>query len=134
MALNGVSPEAVKGASPIEIPVTNILATFVANAGPQILTSRMRERLKEYLIDYIAVTLAASHSSDSTVAICNAVQALGGQTGSSTVLGKGKLFTPQYAGLLNAALGHSLDFDDTYAPGTLHAGVTAIAAGLTQAE
>lgn len=134
MAPNGVSPDAAKGMTSTEIPVTNILATFVANAGPQILTNRMREALKEYLVDYIAVTLAASHSSDSTVAICNAVKALGGETGSSTVLGKGKTYTPQYAGLLNAALGHSLDFDDTYAPGTLHAGVTAIAAALTQAE
>lgn len=40
----------------------------------------------------------------------------------------------QYAALLNAAFAHSLDFDDTYANGTLHAGVTAISAALTQAE
>lgn len=134
MASNGASSPASNGLKPTEIPVTNILARFVANAGPEMLTDKIRDRLKEYLVDFIAVTLAASHSSDSTVAICNAVKALGGQAGSSTVLGKGKSFTPQYAGLLNAALGHSLDFDDTYAKGTLHAGVTAIGAGLTQAE
>jgi len=133
MASNGTaSQNGVVDAA--EIPVTSILARFVANASPRLLTDKIRERLKEYLVDFIAVTLAASHSSDSTVPICNAVKALGGQAGSSTVLGLGKSFTPQYAGLLNAALGHSLDFDDTYAKGTLHAGVTAIAAGLTQAE
>lgn len=114
--------------------MTSILVDFVANARTEWLTQLVRDRLKEYILDYIGVTLAASRSSDSTEPIYHAVQALGGTTGSSTVLGKGRTFTPQYAGLLNAALGHSLDFDDTYAKGTLHAGVTAIAAGLTQAE
>lgn len=115
-------------------PVTSIFSSFAANVDTNLLTEEIRKSLKEYILDYIGVTIAASNSSDSTISIHNAVQALGGQTGSSTVLGKGKSFTPQFAGLLNAALGHSLDFDDTYAPGTLHAGVTAIAAGLTQAE
>lgn len=41
---------------------------------------------------------------------------------------------PQYASLLNSAFGHSLDFDDTYADGTLHAGITTISAAMTQAE
>ncbi|KAK6382761.1 hypothetical protein LTS17_003430 [Exophiala oligosperma] len=116
-------------------PVTKILASFVADADPSTyLTPRVRDRLKEYILDFIGVTLAAGSTSDSTPSFLQAVTALGGRTGSSTVLGQGKHFTPQYAGLLNAALGHSLDFDDTYAKGTLHAGVTAIAAGLTQAE
>ncbi|KIX06132.1 uncharacterized protein Z518_04106 [Rhinocladiella mackenziei CBS 650.93] len=119
---------------PDDIPATSIFANFVANADTNALSREIRGRLKEYIVDFIGVTLAASYSSDSTFSICNAVKSLGGQTGSYTVLGKGKSFTPQYAGLLNAALGHSLDFDDTYAKGTLHAGVTAIAAGLTQAE
>lgn len=129
------SVNGVNGApSAKDIPVTAIFADFVANARTESLSSALRDRLKEYIVDYIGVSLAASQSSDSTEPICNAVKALGGNVGSCTVLGKGKSFTPQYAGLLNAALGHSLDFDDTYAKGTLHAGVTAIAAGLTQAE
>ncbi|KIY01628.1 uncharacterized protein Z520_03180 [Fonsecaea multimorphosa CBS 102226] len=120
---------------PGDIPVTSIFSNFVANASTEDLTPHIRGRLKEYIIDFIGVTLAASHASESTVPFCNAVKALGGQNnGSCTVLGKGKSYTPQYAGLLNATLGHSLDFDDTYAKGTLHAGVTAIGAGLTQAE
>lgn len=41
---------------------------------------------------------------------------------------------PQYAALLNSAFGHSLDFDDTYAEGTLHAGISTISAAMTQAE
>ncbi|EXJ95564.1 hypothetical protein A1O1_00686 [Capronia coronata CBS 617.96] len=128
-------PNGVNGTTkPTEIPVTSIFSNFVAHVQPDVMTSPIRERLKEYILDYIGVTLAASHSSDSTEPICNAVKALGGQTGTCTVIGKGKGYTPAYAGLLNATLGHTLDFDDTYAKGTLHAGVTAIGAGLTQAE
>ncbi|OCT53930.1 MmgE/PrpD family protein [Cladophialophora carrionii] len=124
-------------------PVTEILASFVADAPSHIaeyLTPQVRSRLKEYILDYIGVTLAATQSCDSTPAFLAAVKALGGHSSSSTgpdactVLGVGKSYTPQYAGLLNAALGHSLDFDDTYAKGTLHAGVTAIAAAFAQAE
>lgn len=52
-----------------------------------------------------------------------------------TVIGTGAPhFLPHYAGLLNATFAHSLDFDDTYAEGTLHAGVTSISAALAQAE
>ena len=131
--INGGANHTTNGHSSIP-PVTRIFSNFTANADTKLLTDQIRASTKEYIIDYIGVTIAASHSSDSTVSICNAVQALGGQKGACTVLGKGKTFTPQFAGLLNAALGHSLDFDDTYAPGTLHAGVTSIAAGLTQAE
>lgn len=120
--------------TPGEIPVTRLFAHFVATARTEALTDQVRQRLKEYILDYIGVSLAAARSSDSTVPFLHAVKALGGETGSCTVLGRGKSYTPQYAGFLNAALGHSLDFDDTYAKGTLHAGVTAIGAGLTQAE
>ncbi len=123
-----------------DIPqVTDIFASFVCTAPshPEYLTQTLRSRLKEYLLDYIGVTLAASHTSDSTPSFLSAVKALGGESKGSeacTVLGVGRQYTPQYAALLNAALGHSLDFDDTYAKGTLHAGVTAISAGLTQYE
>ncbi|KIW73087.1 hypothetical protein PV04_01232 [Phialophora macrospora] len=121
-------------------PVTEILASFVADAPSHVseyLTPQVRSRLKEYMLDYIGVTLAATQSCESTPAFLAAVKALGGHSAGQdacTVLGVGKAYTRQYAGLLNAALGHSLDFDDTYAKGTLHAGVTAIAAGLAQAE
>ena len=53
---------------------------------------------------------------------------------SATVLTHGRRFTAPSAALLNATFGHSLDFDDTYAAGTLHAGVTVISAALAQVE
>lgn len=123
------------------IPATHLLASFTANATPSQLTPELREKVKEVVLDYIGVTIGALSHADSTVPIYNAIAALQGPSvtkatpGVCTVIGQGEPhFLPQYAGLLNAAFGHSLDFDDTYAAGTLHAGVTSIAAALAQAE
>src|ERR1700712_5694090 len=86
-------------------PVTSIFASFVANGTTTYLTPHIRSRLKEFILDYIGVTLAAAHTSDSTPSFLNAVKALGGETtahDACTVLGVGRSFTPQYAALLNA--------------------------------
>ncbi|TKA34849.1 hypothetical protein B0A54_14062 [Friedmanniomyces endolithicus] len=119
------------------IPATHLLASFAANAQTTHLTAALRTKVKEVLLDFIGVTVGALTHADSTVPILTAITALQGPTvtatspGVCTVLAQGEpRFLKQYAGLLNAALGHSLDFDDTYAPGTLHAGVTAISAAL----
>lgn len=120
-----------------EIPVTKLLAAFVANATTKQLTAPIREKVKEVVIDYIGVVVGALDNADSSEPIYKAIVALqgDGNAGKCTVLGKGAPHVlPQYAGLLNSAFGHSMDFDDTHAEGTLHAGVTAISASMTQAE
>lgn len=120
-----------------QIPSTSLLAGFVADATTKQLTPALREKVKEVLVDYVGVVVGALDNADSTEPIYKAILALQGQgvTGNCTVLAKGKAhMLPQYAGLLNSAFGHSMDFDDTYAPGTLHAGVTAISAAMTQSE
>ena len=118
-------------------PVTKLLAAFVAGARPEHLTQELRDKVKEVLIDFVGVIIGALNNADSTEPIYKAIVALQGpgNNGSCTVIAKGKPhMLPQYAGLLNSAFGHSLDFDDTYAPGTVHAGVTSVSAALTQAE
>ncbi|KAM0720810.1 hypothetical protein Q7P37_003095 [Cladosporium fusiforme] len=119
------------------IAVTKLLASFVADAQTGQLTQELREKIKEVLIDFVGVVVGALDNAESTDHIYKAIIALqgSGNSGNCSVLAKGKPhLLPQYAGLLNSAFGHSLDFDDTYAPGTLHAGVTAISAALAQAE
>ncbi|KAH8698860.1 2-methylcitrate dehydratase [Talaromyces proteolyticus] len=117
-----------------DIPVTKIFAEFIASVKPDVLSDALITQLKDYIIDYVGVTVAAAHDWESTESIYRGILALGATGGSNTVILKGQNFQPQFAGLLNATLGHSMDFDDTYAQGTLHAGVSAISAGLTQAE
>ncbi|KAK4501947.1 hypothetical protein PRZ48_007757 [Zasmidium cellare] len=120
-----------------EVPVTKIFASFVADASTKQLTPDLRTKIKEVIIDYIGVVVGGMKYAESSEPIYNAVVALQGKgnRGNSTVLGKGKPhMLPQYAALLNSAFGHSWDFDDTYADGVLHAGITAISASMTQAE
>ena len=120
-----------------EIPVTKLIASFISNAAINQLTPTLREKVKEVLIDYIGVVVGALEHADSSEPIYKAIVALQGQgnSGPCTVLGKGvPHMLLQYAGLLNSAFGHSMDFDDTHAEATLHAGVTAISAAMTQAE
>ena len=129
---NGSTPD-----SGVNIPVTKLLASFVANASTKQLTPEIREKVKEVIIDYIGVVVGAIDNADSSEPIYKAIVALQGQgnSGNCTVLAKGAPhMLPQYAGLINSAFGHSMDFDDTHAEGTLHAGVTAISAAMTQAE
>ncbi|KAI7206979.1 hypothetical protein KC333_g9500, partial [Hortaea werneckii] len=145
-----------KPGCPDSIPATSLLADFITTSKPTDLPAHVQEKVQELLIDYIGVTLGAIQHAESTAPIIEAVntlqgitpralataassvanQGIGGNGGYCSVIGQGpeKRWLPQYAGLLNAALGHSLDFDDTYAPGTLHAGVTAIPAALLGAE
>src|SRR6266481_6227966 len=54
--------------------------------------------------------------------------------GQSTVFGDAKTWTPAVAALLNGALGHSLDFDDTHADSSLHPSAPVVPAALAVGE
>lgn len=128
-------------------PITSILAKFVSTATPSLLTPALRDQLYECILDYLAVTAAGATLAPSSQPIFNAITAFAGipipekslSNGSqpasgNTVLTLGQSFPKPYAALLNAAFGHSLDFDDTHADSSLHAGVTAIPTVLAEAE
>lgn len=109
--------DASNGAS--VLPVTKIVAAFVASASVEQLDDKLRTKIKEVLTDYIGVAIGGYASADSSTPIFNAVAALQGTVanGSCTVIGRTEKMLPQYAALLNSAFAHSLDFDDTYAEG-----------------
>ena len=54
--------------------------------------------------------------------------------GQSTVFGDSKTWTPAVAALLNGALGHSLDFDDTHADSSLHPSAPVVPAAFAVGE
>jgi 2-methylcitrate dehydratase PrpD len=59
---------------------------------------------------------------------------LGLAAGNNGVFGDSSRYTPAGAAFLNAALGHSLDFDDTHAAASLHPGAPVIPAALAAGE
>ena len=114
------------------VPVTKSLATFVANLKFKDLPDTHVQRLKSFLLDYIAVAAYGAKNAESSSHFVKAIQSLCSvvTNNSSTVIGNGTAFAPQYAALLNGAFAHSLDYDDTYAPGIIHPGVSVISAAL----
>ncbi len=54
--------------------------------------------------------------------------------GESTVFGDTRTWTPAVAALLNGALGHSLDFDDTHADSSLRASAPVVPAAFAVGE
>ncbi|KAI5917830.1 2-methylcitrate dehydratase [Camillea tinctor] len=122
--------ESINGATNI----TEELCKFVVHAKYDMLDPELIAKLKDLIVDLIGISAGAAIVCESTEPFIQAIAALGGKSGESTVFTKGKTFSPQYAGLLNAALAHSFDFDDTHASSILHPGTTAIPAALVQGE
>lgn len=120
--------------SPTSSP-TKAFAHFVSTYGPSSVPHEVTETLKKLVLDYIGVTLGGVRYADSTPAFLAALKKLSaGESGNWTIFGSGSTFAQSTASLLNGAFSHSLDFDDTYAPGPLHPGVTVITAALAEAE
>ena len=73
-------------------------------------------------LDFLGSAIRARRDAESTPSLLKMLEALAlDGKGESTVFGDNKTWTPAVAALLNGALGHSLDFDDTHADSSLHA-------------
>ena len=86
------------------------------------------------MLDLVGNIVRARHDAESTPALLAAARALGLAAGNSGVFGDCARYTPAGAAFLNGALGHSLDFDDTHAAGSLHPGAPVIPAALAAGE
>ena len=116
------------------IPVTEKLADFAAGLTADGIPPRVARRAKLLVMDLVGIALRARHDADSTPPLLRAVSSLGLGSGSAGVIGDPEGYAPPAAALLNGALGHSLDFDDTHAAGSLHAGAPVVPAVLAAAQ
>ncbi|TGJ86598.1 hypothetical protein E0Z10_g2165 [Xylaria hypoxylon] len=126
-------PDAGAGAKTTD-GITEALCKFIVEVKYDQLDEKLVDQIKDYVTDCIGISAGAAAICKSSEPFLRSVIALGGKSGQSTVFTKGSAFSPQYAGLLNAAFAHSFDFDDTHASSILHPGSTAIPAALAQAE
>lgn len=113
---------------------TATLAAWCASLDFATLPAEVQERTRFLVLDLVGNIVRGRHDAESTPALLAAVRALGLAAGGSAVLGDAARYTPAGAALLNGALAHSLDFDDTHAAGTLHPGAPVISAALAAAE
>lgn len=113
---------------------TRRLAEFAANLTLADVPEAVVERAKLLLLDTVGIAVRARWDSESTEPMIRAVEALGLSGGSAHVFGDPAGYAPPGAALLNAALAHSLDFDDTHARGSIHTGAALMPAAFTAAE
>jgi 2-methylcitrate dehydratase PrpD len=113
--------------------ITRTLAEFSANLSYDDLPDEVTERAKQLLLDITGITVRARYDVDSTTPMLNALKRLE-LGGTSTVIGDTTSFSPTAAALLNGAMAHSLDFDDTHAAGSLHSSAPIVPAALAAAQ
>ncbi|MET3616139.1 2-methylcitrate dehydratase PrpD [Rhizobium aquaticum] len=117
------------------IRITEILSDYVAKLDYQDLPPEVPERAKQLFIDLAGSIVRAAKEADSTPSIFAMARRLGlDAPGTATVFGLPRGYIPATAALLNGALGHSLDFDDTHADSSLHASAPVIPAALAAAQ
>jgi 2-methylcitrate dehydratase PrpD len=114
--------------------VTAQLSEFSAKVSVSNLPPEVLERARFLVLDLIGNMVRARQISDSTPALLSAAKALGLGHGESRVFGDPETWSPAGAAFVNATLAHSLDFDDTHAPSTLHPGAPVIPAALAAGE
>jgi len=114
--------------------VTGELARFCSEISLERLPTAVVERARFLVLDLVGNIVRARHDAESTGAFLAATRAMGLAAGNAGVFGDSARYTPAGAAFLNGALAHSLDFDDTHAPASLHPGSPVIPAALAAGE
>src|SRR5688572_33221863 len=113
---------------------TRELSEFIAGMSYDALPADVRDRVKALALDTVGIMLRARNDAESTPSMISAAALLGFTGGACTVIGDSAGYTPPGAAMLNGTLAHSLDFDDTHAPGSLHPSAPITPAALAAAE
>jgi len=113
--------------------ITRTLAGFSVDLGHDALPSDVAGRAKLLMLDAVGIIVRARHDAESTPPMVRAVKRMG-LGGDCTVFGDGAGYAPPAAALLNGALAHSLDFDDTHAAGSIHSSAPIFPAAYAAAE
>ena len=114
--------------------ITKVLSDYSANLKLSDLPAEVVTRTRFLVLDLIGNIIRARYDAESTPSMLAAVRALGLANGTSGVFGDPVRYAPMGAAMLNGALAHSLDFDDTHAAGSLHPGAPVIPAAIAAAE
>lgn len=114
--------------------ITQELSAFTAGLRPDALPPEVAARARALVLDLVGNIVRARQDAESTPALLAAVKALGLDRGESRVFADPATYSPAGAALINATLGHSLDFDDTHAVAVVHPGAPVIPAALAAGE
>src|ERR1700704_3456370 len=111
------------------------LAAYVADLKFDDIPAEVLERAKTLMLDFLGSAVRARRDAESTPSLLAMLASLGlDGKGEATVCGDTRTYTPAIAALLNGALGHSLDFDDTHADSSLHPSAPVVPAAFAVGE
>lgn len=114
---------------------TEELARFAAGFPSAEIPQEVRDRALTLLIDLVGSIVRAVADSELSPSLVRAVDRVGlSGEARCTVFGMARRYGPAAAALLNGALGHSLDYDDTHARSSLHPSAPVVPAALAAAE
>src|SRR3974390_291279 len=114
---------------------TATLAGYVAGLKFEDVPAEVLDRAKVLTLDFLGSTIRARRDAESTPSLLKMLEGLSlDAKGEATVFGDAKTWTPAMAALLNGALGHSLDFDDTHADSSLHPSAPVVPAAFAVGE
>lgn len=113
--------------------VTERQAAFAADLDFGDLPEEVVDYAKRLLLDTAGIAVGAEPRAASSPSFFEGIRALDGGSG-GTVLATGESMAPEYAALLNGAMAHSLDYDDTHRASSLHPGAPVLPATLAAAE
>jgi 2-methylcitrate dehydratase PrpD len=109
------------------------LAEFAAALRPSDVPATVVAAVKRHLTDVLGVALAAAPLPFAEMAV-RAAEALSGGKGESTIIGRRERLAPVWSALVNGALAHGLDFDDTHEEAVVHVSCSVAPAALAAAE
>ena len=115
--------------------ITATLARFAAETETGSLPPQVPARALALASDLVGSIVRAAGEAESTPALLAMLRRMGMDgEGPCTVFGMNRRYGAAAAALLNGALGHSLDFDDTHADSSLHPSAPVVPAAFAAAE
>jgi 2-methylcitrate dehydratase PrpD len=108
------------------------LAAFAARLRYRDVPEPVLTKAKRHLLDLLGVALASSGMPFARMAL-NAAEQMGGR-GDATVIGFANRLPPAWAALVNGAMAHGLDFDDTHQGAVVHVSASVAPTALAAAQ
>ena len=114
--------------------ITAKLASFAVGVDYPSLPGTVIARVKDLALDLTGIIVRARFEAESTEPLLRTMSRLGLAHGRCSVIGDSQGYAAPAAALINGALAHSLDFDDTHARASLHPSAPIVPAALAAAE
>lgn len=121
-------------AHPSATGLTRRLAAFAIGCRHEPLPPDVTERAKALLLDTLAAAYGARSFVPSGAVLADGLGSLGLGQGGASVLGDSRDWSPLAAALVNGALAHGMDMDDTFLASPVHPSAVLVPAALAAAE